>query len=103
MTLEYSDYARTYSAMAGEELLNLSKESASLVDIARNALQSEMERRGLKPEVFKPAETVEAPFCSGCGRKMTDPLTCGSCSALICRVCGTPLDVLWEVEDDSEL
>jgi len=24
---------------------------------------------------------------------VVDPLTCGDCSAVICRVCGTPLEV----------
>ena len=26
-------------------------------------------------------------------REVTDPLTCGDCSAVICRVCGTPLEI----------
>ncbi len=31
-------------------------------------------------------------YCPTCGREVTDPLTCGDCSAVICRVCGTPLE-----------
>ena len=31
-------------------------------------------------------------YCPQCGREVHDPLTCGDCSALICRVCGTPLE-----------
>ncbi len=100
MTQGDLDFARTYSAMADDELIELSRGSASLVDSAQKALQSELDRRGLKPGVFTVAPPEEAVLCPGCGRKATDPLTCGSCSALICRVCGTPLDIQWEAEDD---
>ena len=31
-------------------------------------------------------------YCPNCAREVTDPLTCGDCSAVICRVCGTPLE-----------
>jgi hypothetical protein len=31
-------------------------------------------------------------YCPTCAREITDPLTCGDCSAVICRVCGTPLE-----------
>lgn len=31
-------------------------------------------------------------WCPTCARPVTDPLTCGDCSAIICRVCGTPLE-----------
>lgn len=31
-------------------------------------------------------------YCPTCAREVHDPLTCGDCSALICRVCGTPLE-----------
>jgi hypothetical protein len=34
----------------------------------------------------------EALYCPNCAREVTDPLTCGDCSAVICRVCGTPLE-----------
>jgi hypothetical protein len=33
-----------------------------------------------------------ALWCSTCARPVDDPLTCGDCSAVICRVCGTPLE-----------
>ncbi len=34
-----------------------------------------------------------APFyCPICAVEVTDPLTCGDCSAVICRRCGTPLE-----------
>ena len=31
-------------------------------------------------------------WCPTCARPVDDPLTCGDCSAVICRVCGTPLE-----------
>ena len=31
-------------------------------------------------------------YCPNCAREVHDPLTCGDCSAVICRVCGTPLE-----------
>jgi hypothetical protein len=32
-------------------------------------------------------------YCANCAREVDDPLTCGDCSAVICRVCGTPLEL----------
>jgi hypothetical protein len=32
-------------------------------------------------------------YCANCAREVDDPLTCGDCSAVICRVCGTPLEM----------
>jgi hypothetical protein len=34
----------------------------------------------------------EALYCPTCAAEVKDPLTCGDCSAVICRVCGTPLE-----------
>jgi hypothetical protein len=31
-------------------------------------------------------------YCPQCSREVLDPLTCGDCSAVICRQCGTPLE-----------
>jgi hypothetical protein len=31
-------------------------------------------------------------YCPTCEREVDDPLTCGDCLAIICRVCGTPLE-----------
>jgi hypothetical protein len=31
-------------------------------------------------------------WCPVCARSIADPLVCGDCSAVICRVCGTPLE-----------
>jgi hypothetical protein len=35
----------------------------------------------------------EAFYCPTCALEVSDPLMCGDCSAMICRVCGTPLEV----------
>jgi hypothetical protein len=32
-------------------------------------------------------------YCPNCAREVDDPLTCGDCASVICRVCGTPLEV----------
>ena len=34
----------------------------------------------------------EVYYCPECARSVSDPLVCGDCSAVICRVCGTPLE-----------
>jgi hypothetical protein len=31
-------------------------------------------------------------YCPACAKQVADPLLCGDCHALICRVCGTPLE-----------
>jgi hypothetical protein len=33
-----------------------------------------------------------ALYCPNCAEEVNDPLTCGDCSAVICRRCGTPLE-----------
>jgi hypothetical protein len=43
-------------------------------------------------EQKNPPQSPEAFYCPKCAREITDPLTCGDCSAVICRVCGTPLE-----------
>ncbi len=45
--------------------------------------QKEPERGGGSPSAL---------YCPTCAREVDDPLTCGDCSAVICRVCGTPLE-----------
>jgi len=32
-------------------------------------------------------------YCPKCASEVDDPLTCGDCSAIICQVCGTPLEL----------
>ena len=45
--------------------------------------------RKTAPEAKKPAVVL---YCPVCAAEVTDPLTCGDCSAVICRHCGTPLE-----------
>jgi hypothetical protein len=45
------------------------------------------------PDAPQPKEPQPAAFyCPACAREVDDPLICGDCSAVICRVCGTPLE-----------
>jgi hypothetical protein len=39
-----------------------------------------------------PLREPEPLYCPTCGEEVSDPLTCGDCSAVICRRCGTPLE-----------
>jgi hypothetical protein len=41
------------------------------------------------PEAQKPAVVF---YCPVCAVEVSDPLTCGDCSAVICRRCGRPLE-----------
>jgi hypothetical protein len=38
----------------------------------------------------EPADT--GLWCPQCNCPVFDPLVCGDCSSVICRVCGTPLE-----------
>jgi hypothetical protein len=39
----------------------------------------------------KPKDAADL-WCPNCARVVDDPLVCGDCSAVICRICGTPLE-----------
>lgn len=39
-----------------------------------------------------PAQKEIRLWCPNCAKEVDDPLVCGDCSAVICRVCGTPLE-----------
>ena len=41
----------------------------------------------------RPRPSSALLYCPNCAREVDDPLTCGDCSAVICRVCGTPLEM----------
>ncbi len=43
-----------------------------------------------KPEEAK--TTQDSLWCPTCARAVDDPLVCGDCATVICRVCGTPLE-----------
>jgi ribosomal protein L34E len=47
---------------------------------------------GEMAEQKNPQQAHDALYCPNCAREITDPLTCGDCSAVICRICGTPLE-----------
>lgn len=100
MTQNGSDYAGTYAAMADEELLELARESATLVEPAQAALRKEIDRRGLTPELEQ-EDLDSSLYCPSCARQVDDPLTCGDCSAVICRVCGTPLRTPEDIEPED--
>jgi hypothetical protein len=39
-----------------------------------------------------PEPATGSLYCPNCAKEVNDPLTCGDCSAVICRRCGTPLE-----------
>ena len=50
MIPEDFDYAKTYSEMEDDELLEIARDSKDLMDAAKEALDKEMQGRGLKLE-----------------------------------------------------
>jgi len=48
-----------------------------------------MATRPENPEAEPEAGTL---YCPNCAEEVTDPLTCGDCSSVICRRCGTALE-----------
>lgn len=50
-----------------------------------------MVTRPPKPQSDPDAEPG-ALYCPNCAEEVTDPLTCGDCSSVICRRCGTALE-----------
>jgi hypothetical protein len=97
------NYAATYSQMEDEELLEVARDSSDLVEPAKTALGKELDKRGLKPQPAKgeAAEDPESAYCPTCAREVDDPLTCGECSSVICRVCGTALRMPGDLEGDE--
>ena len=46
------------------------------------------------PQSSEQNKPKQEPFyCPQCSQEVADPLTCGDCSAVICRRCGTPLEL----------
>ena len=39
-----------------------------------------------------PDKTPDSLWCPTCAKAVADPLVCGDCATVICRVCGTPLE-----------
>ncbi|MFY9676908.1 MAG: hypothetical protein WCB53_05605 [Terriglobales bacterium] len=44
------------------------------------------------PKPASPGKNSVVLYCAVCAIEVKDPLTCGDCSAVICRRCGTPLE-----------
>ncbi|MGA7220649.1 MAG: hypothetical protein WBX38_20210 [Candidatus Sulfotelmatobacter sp.] len=45
-----------------------------------------------RPQDPPPEIAPGSLYCPKCAQEVNDPLTCGDCSAVICRRCGTPLE-----------
>jgi hypothetical protein len=45
-----------------------------------------------RPQNPPPEPGPGSLYCPNCAKEVNDPLTCGDCSAIICRRCGTPLE-----------
>jgi hypothetical protein len=39
-----------------------------------------------------PVPSTKDLWCPTCARPVQDPLVCGDCSSVLCRICGTPLE-----------
>jgi hypothetical protein len=47
----------------------------------------------ISPKAEASSQKNTAPlYCAVCAVEVNDPLTCGDCSSVICRRCGTPLE-----------
>jgi hypothetical protein len=44
------------------------------------------------PQKREPDSETESLYCPNCAEEVTNPLTCGDCSSVICRRCGTALE-----------
>jgi len=42
-------------------------------------------------------EETGALYCPNCEMEVENPLVCGDCAAVICRMCGTPLEKMDEL------
>ncbi len=45
-----------------------------------------------RPQNPAPDPNPGSLYCPNCAEEVTDPLTCGDCSSVICRRCGTALE-----------
>jgi hypothetical protein len=45
-----------------------------------------------RPHNPSPESGSGSLYCPNCAEEVNDPLTCGDCSSVICRRCGTPLE-----------
>jgi hypothetical protein len=49
-------------------------------------------RMATRPQNPPPEPGPGSLYCPNCAKEVNDPLTCGDCSSVICRRCGTPLE-----------
>jgi len=49
-------------------------------------------RMEIAPKTGPDQEPAVLFYCPVCAVEVSDPLTCGDCSSIICRRCGTPLE-----------
>jgi len=49
-------------------------------------------RMEIAPKTAPAKQPAVLFYCPVCAVGVSDPLTCGDCSAVICRRCGTPLE-----------
>ena len=45
-----------------------------------------------QPTLPATRKSADILYCPVCALEVHDPLTCGDCSSVICRRCGTPLE-----------
>jgi hypothetical protein len=43
------------------------------------------------------SEATTEYYCPRCQKPVSDPLICGDCTAVICRLCGSPLEQVDEL------
>jgi hypothetical protein len=58
----------------------------------RSSVEIRGESAKLVPMEEQKPKSSPALYCPRCALEVSDPLTCGDCSAVICRICGTPLE-----------
>jgi hypothetical protein len=83
----YSLTVDKFHSMYGLDRKRMAKSEQRL-----SMLQSRKLMAQLPPTPGK-EKTSPTLYCPTCAREVDDPLTCGDCSSVICRVCGTPLEV----------
>src|SRR5690242_18499635 len=72
-----------------KSVLSSSMEFGTPTGVAKNISCYARFVAGTQP---KSGNGQESLYCPNCAREVNDPLTCGDCSAVICRRCGTPLE-----------
>jgi hypothetical protein len=71
---------------------NDSTEKRSKPTAPESSLAEKRQDQANQPSSRTATNRVPLLYCPTCAREIDDPLTCGDCSAVICRTCGTPLE-----------